>query len=372
MRAIRQPRLPTALIRSAVLALPWFLSSCAANRTFDEESLPIFARVPLRESTVIDQRRQFADTFCRIIANTRGADSECNRYLHLPASADARSAPSGATGSTTSAKVIFVPGLLGECIADTARVFGTSRDALEQLGHLTYEIPVSGRGSAQHNAQQVAAFLRELATTDQDHVIVLGYSKGVVDTLEALVSHPDAFRHVDALVSVAGAVAGSPAADQTGRLLRRLLGRAPLRNCPQGVGDGIASVSYAERMRWLEENPLPSTVAYFSIAAFAATRNVSRALRPSHRALSRIDVRNDGQVIHHDALIPSGALLGFLNADHWAVALPIPESRKLLRFFANKNDYPRTELLLAIVEHVGQSLAGADVAKRQSPIRKGQ
>ena len=36
-----------------------------------------------------------------------------------------------------------------------------------------------------------------------------------------------------------------------------------------------------------------------------------------------IDGRNDSQVIFYDQLIPGSTLLGYLNADHWAVAVPI-------------------------------------------------
>ena len=36
-----------------------------------------------------------------------------------------------------------------------------------------------------------------------------------------------------------------------------------------------------------------------------------------------IDGRNDSQVIFYDQLIPGSTLLGYLNADHWAVAVAI-------------------------------------------------
>lgn len=36
-----------------------------------------------------------------------------------------------------------------------------------------------------------------------------------------------------------------------------------------------------------------------------------------------LDARNDGHVLYTDAIIPGSYLLGYFNADHWAVALPV-------------------------------------------------
>ena len=34
---------------------------------------------------------------------------------------------------------------------------------------------------------------------------------------------------------------------------------------------------------------------------------------------------NDGQLLFIDQLIPGSALLGYVNADHWTVAIPVEE-----------------------------------------------
>jgi hypothetical protein len=64
-------------------------------------------------------------------------------------------------------------------------------------------------------------------------------------------------------------------------------------------------------------------VRYFSVGGIVVAQETSTLRRPSHRDLAQIDGRNDGQVIFTDTVIPGGTLLGFVRADHWAIAMPI-------------------------------------------------
>lgn len=85
---------------------------------------------------------------------------------------------------------------------------------------------------------------------------------------------------------------------------------------------------------------------------------ISEALIATHRKLARIDPRNDGQVIYSDQIVPGRTLLGFLNADHWAVVLPIDRSHRVLgSTFVNHNDYPREALLESLLRYVEGDLA---------------
>jgi hypothetical protein len=66
---------------------------------------------------------------------------------------------------------------------------------------------------------------------------------------------------------------------------------------------------------------------------------------------------NDSQVVFHDALVPGGVLLGYLNADHWAVAMPFNrEHPTLASTLVTRNAFPREVLLEAIVRFVEESL----------------
>ncbi len=43
-----------------------------------------------------------------------------------------------------------------------------------------------------------------------------------------------------------------------------------------------------------------------------------------------IDGRNDSQVIFYDQVIPGSSLVGYINADHWAIAVPIARTHETI------------------------------------------
>jgi hypothetical protein len=55
--------------------------------------------------------------------------------------------------------------------------------------------------------------------------------------------------------------------------------------------------------------------------------------------------------------VPGSTLLGFLNADHWAVATPINRSHpSIASSLVTQNAYPREALLEAILRFVEEDL----------------
>lgn len=61
-------------------------------------------------------------------------------------------------------------------------------------------------------------------------------------------------------------------------------------------------------------------------------------------------------MLAEDALIPNSELLGYANADHWALTLPLTRHWPFLSFFLDKNDYPREILLESIVRYIEERL----------------
>jgi hypothetical protein len=103
-------------------------------------------------------------------------------------------------------------------------------------------------------------------------------------------------------------------------------------------------------------------VRYYSVVTLPEPDNISRVLKPFYRKLSKLDPRNDGQILYRDEIVPGSTLLAFVNADHWAVVLPIDRSHPFIgATFVNRNAYPRNALLEAILRFVEEDLA------RQSP-----
>ena len=97
---------------------------------------------------------------------------------------------------------------------------------------------------------------------------------------------------------------------------------------------------------------------YYSLATFPQPERISSILKSSYRKLARIDARNDSQVIFYDQLVPGSTLVGYLNADHWAVAVPISRSHPMIgSMFVTQNAYPREALMEALLRFVEEDLA---------------
>lgn len=73
--------------------------------------------------------------------------------------------------------------------------------------------------------------------------------------------------------------------------------------------------------------------------------------------MSQVDSRNDSQMIFYDQLIPGSVLLGYVNADHWAVAIPINRNHPFIAsHFVDKNAFPREVLAEALVRFLEEDL----------------
>ena len=76
-------------------------------------------------------------------------------------------------------------------------------------------------------------------------------------------------------------------------------------------------------------------------------------LRGTSAQLAHFDVNNDGQLAANDAIVPGSALLGYVNADHWAIAIALSRQLPLLRgLFVD--DVPRAALALAAITVIHQ------------------
>ena len=215
---------------------------------------------------------------------------------------------------------------------------------------------VSGRSGTEHNARQIANAIQLAGIEPGDRIVLIGYSKGAVDILQFLADFPQLGQQVVAVVSVAGAIVGSPLASSADWSYRTLLAGAFAEKCDPGDGLVTRSLLPDTRRQWLEEHPLPGHVAYFSLAAFTTAEHLSRALKVTWRLLAADDPRNDGQVRIEDAVIPGSTLLGYVNADHWDIAIAIERQMPHLAYRASPRTFPRSALLEALLLHVSESL----------------
>lgn len=253
---------------------------------------------------------------------------------------------------------IIVPGLLGDSVAAVVAPFVCARQAMAVAGYDTRIAWTNGRRSCDYNAAILRNAVIELANQRGRSVTLVGYSKGCADTLHMLARYPETHAAVHAVVSYGGVVLGSQLADEASWLTRKILQYIPLPGSGFGDGRAIADIRTAYRQQWLERNPLPDNVRYASVAALPSRHEVSRILQRSYDKLARIDPDNDSQLIWNNALIPGSELLALVRADHWALALPVSKRLPLLsRYIIDKNHFPRTLMLRAIIDYLASEPA---------------
>jgi pimeloyl-ACP methyl ester carboxylesterase len=307
-----------------------------------------------------DGRPAFRAAFCSMLREEGLAASQdlaCERWLWRltdePAG-EPRETPSAA--STEPLEVLLVTGAFNECVGAESRPFSAGAARLQGAGSTVRTLVVGGRSGTVHNARQIAEALTASPSAAEAKVILVGYSKGTLDILRFLVDYPQLARRVDAVVSVASPIFGTPLADTAGPTYAALLSRLPYDKCPPGDCQVLASLRPDVATEWITSNALPAQVRYYSLAGFTTQERVARMLEPGWRLLNRIDARNDGQVIAADAVIPGATLLGYANADHWGVAQQIEAVHPVLAGRSDPTPYPLEQLFLAIVAFVTDDL----------------
>jgi hypothetical protein len=306
---------------------------------------------PAGQAGIADGRAEFRAVFCGLMRRDHpsGGD-DCNDRLRRFPDEAAPAANTLPLDAPPAVNVVIVGGLFSECLP-AGFTFGDAALRLRAGGYRISYAPVQGRASAEANAAIVRAHVaRERAATPALPLVIVAYSKGVTDTMTALAAYPELADSVGAVISVAEVVNGSRAADQLHRLYDATAGSLPYSRCPGSDGGEVRSLTHDYRSHWLATHRLPAAPLYFSIVGLPSPERVSAVFSLFRRSLARIDGRNDGQMIYADAILPRSALLGYANADHFAIALPIagalPEAHLL---GINRNDFPRAQLVEAAI-----------------------
>jgi pimeloyl-ACP methyl ester carboxylesterase len=320
--------------------------------------------LPVTLAGIEDQRGRFREIVCAILED-HGRDlphyRPCDEVLvQLGNEPEGTGAPVHLGPARRKLTAAFVPGVGWECIQNWMNYQNEFADHIGQFAYESHILKVDGLSGTDNNARQIRdSILAYADQTEPGSLVLIGYSKGAPDILTALVNHPEILPYIAAVVSVAGAVGGSPLAYDATEGQLDLLRHAPEADCSAGDGKGIESLRPAVRQQWLNENPLPDAIPYYSLVTYPLPDRVSSILKNTHRKLAVVDPRNDSQVIFYDQVIPGSTLMGYLNADHWAAAVPIAEEHPFIgRHFVDKNDFPRTALAEAIMRFVEEDLGG--------------
>jgi hypothetical protein len=317
----------------------------------------------------VDERARYRGLFCEALGHigSSQADGACDEFLwRLPDEPVANAPTHPLQSSDHRVQVLIVGGAFGDCFPPASTPFAESVKRLREEGFSIDYISVSGRSSAKLNSEVIAARIAGIPSEHGRPLILIGYSKGTVDILESLIGYPEAAGKVSAVVSIAGAVNGSPLSGRYARLYHAVFSKLALGSCPAGDGGVLNSLERSRRLTWLADHPLPTHIKYYSMAAFTTAPRLARALGYMQRQLSKIDPRNDGQLLAEDEVIPGSALLGYANADHWAVALRIEDKFPFLAHRAESHPFPQHALLDSILLLVEEDL-GVSGAAAHSP-----
>ena len=347
----RWPALATLIVVVAV-------SGCATQRAVTANDSTALIMVPADQAGIRDRRSEFRDVFCTVLSAHQGQDGSgenCDSWLvrladeprHSPVRPDLHASKRAIT-------VLFVPGFASDCVDETKQTRTDFKDSLARAGYHFQRVQVSGISSSEENAKLIRDTILadpELGVSRQ--LIVAGHSKGVDDILEALVMYPELQPRVTAVVSFAGAVGGSPLADLAPDVAVSIARNIPGITCDRGDGLALESLSPLVRQRWLASHKLPDRIRYYSVVTLPTPDRVSSGLKPGYNVLSEIDPRNDGILLFYDQVIPGSTLLGYVNADHWAIARDFDSSEfALVRTLGDKTDFPRQALLEATLRFI--------------------
>jgi hypothetical protein len=362
------------IARFAVLLAFLGCSACAPSALLPYSSeQPPTVTLPLTLAGIVDARSAFATVFANELGTA--GDSHAESWLHgvapgQPASATlaGNSAVARFAAHAASTSVLIVGGLWDDCVSAQSVPFGDGiarspeRSAVEayrqydDLGLRSIRlVPVPGRASSAANGQLLADAIRaEAAQSNVKRIVLIGYSKGVPDLLHALAQlqrDGGVPRNLTAVISVAGAVMGTPLADYYQSAYEAVSPLVTPFDCTPSQGDDLASVTRRERIAWLAANPPPPGPAYYSIVAHVPLEELSPALQWPGRLLASVDPRNDGQLVAADAILPGSTLLAEARADHWNIALPLDRyPDRMVRAMAFKQSYPREALLRATLK----------------------
>ncbi|MDY7231884.1 hypothetical protein [Hyalangium rubrum] len=355
-------RLPRVASQSALL-VGLLLTGCLhAPRLAYSLDVPAQALTVAGAPPIQDGRVRFREIFCALLDRAPGTGVRpCAELLHrLSDEAPGVPSPQAMPAHAPSLALLFVPGLPGECVPGLSRPLEPAVEHMQRLGYEARLVPVSCLANSQTNAAQLA---RAIAATRAEDVILVGHSKGAVDILELLVTAPAEAARVRAVLSVAGAINGSPLAEAregpAGLLPRKMASR-----CEAVERSALAELRRTARFRWLSSHSLPAQTHYFSLVAFTPPETISAPLRPSANALARFDPRNDGQLLFFDQVIPGSALLGYVRADHWSVATrPTEPGASRSTAWKHWRPFPQELLIEAAILHIIEALEHAGATR---------
>ena len=289
-----------------------------------------------------------------------GYTKNCGSYILSPKSRPAPLPTEPAVAQDV--RLVMIGGIFSQCINKDVNLFANTVNYVKTakvagLGSLKSEsVQVSGYSSSDENAKQIVSAIDSLNLNSSERLVVVGYSKGISDLITALALYPTVGEKVDAVISVAGVVLGSPLAENK-KIIGKIL-QLSSASCRGPDGQGLESITPVVRQQFLKQHSLPKQVKYYSLVGAVPRSETSLVLLPLWDQASMATGASDGQVSSNDAVLPGSTLLGHMKADHWAIAMPfITGTPTLAKTLVTKNQFPREVMFSTALEVVLAELA---------------
>ena len=259
------------------------LAACASKPLVPYSTdTPPLVLAPAAQAGIVDKRARFREIYCAVLEarrelpDHRGCDEALTRVGVEPAGTG-RPVDLGPSSRRLVAAV--VPGLGYECFEKWLEPPGSAAAHVRQFGYDQVVIKVDALSGTAINARQIRDALMAMpAEAGPPRLVLLGYSKGAPDILEALVTYPEIRSRVAAVVSLAGAIGGSPLANDAKQSQADMLRHFPGSTCESGDAGAVESLRPATRRAWLAAHPLPTDVRYYSLVTFPRPERISSAL----------------------------------------------------------------------------------------------
>jgi hypothetical protein len=361
---ISEVKLARVFCRVVVFAIIPLLISCSSQpRVPFSYTIDPVSFEPGNQYNITDGRARFREIFCAAnedhgaqLPDFRSCEEALVRFDDELA---ATGTPVDLGKSSLNLLAKMVPGLGYSCIKPWLHHDNSAPQHVAELGYETGFMQVEGIASSETNGDLIAQSIQGWdQENDSRPLVLVGYSKGLPDIFAFLANYPNLARHVTAVVSYSGAVWGSALAEEANEKQLRWLTRIPGAECEKKDSKALETLMPANRKQWFAEHTLPEHIRYYSVVSFPDPANISNGLQGSHKKLGQLqDARNDSQLVFYDQIIPGSTLLGFFNADHWAMAVPIARQHQISQsLFADKNDFPREIALEAILRYIEEDL----------------
>ncbi len=215
---------------------------------------------------------------------------------------------------------LTIDGLTGEHLPGYME---PTREGLSRHGLDVREIPVDTEGSVATNAKVVRDAILE-ASKGGKQVVLIGHSKGGLDSTAAVALYPELKEHIRAMVAIQSPYGGAPlATDLRSNSVLKAGVKALAEGILHGDENSVRDLTYEERQKFVRAHPWPLDIPTVSLATSTSSQ-LSVVTPAANYTWLRYGESSDGLVVNKDAEIPGSNVVRLNNLDHLEAVTRVP------------------------------------------------